>query len=103
MARLSVTKKDIGKKIFEIKETVTTTNYYKVVAKDENEATDLMYKARQDSSAPIDDDDHIIYGGCKDNLEEMKVDTLVEISNNDFEEYGEEDFEYEYKSFGNTY
>jgi len=92
MSKLDIKKEHIGKKIYDIKISEYVVEHYKVMADSEDEATDIMFNNRKDQA----DGDTILYQGYKDHLDEINVQELTSIKEDDFDQYGDAEFEYEY-------
>lgn len=94
MSKLDIKKEHIGKKIYDIKMSEYVVEHYRVMADSEDEATDIMFDNRFDKS--FADGENILFQGNKDHLDEINVQELTTIKEDDFRQYGEEDFECEY-------
>ena len=92
MSKLDIKKEHIGKKIYDIKFREYVTEHYRVMADDEEKAQELMYSNRRED----DNGDTIVYLGVREQLDEIKTEELSLIKQDDFRQYGEEDFECEY-------
>ena len=87
--KLHITKKDIGRKVFTIAKSEYTTKYYKVLANDEDQATDILYEAREISSQDKDEvmhfDEEILFEGCREEFDDIVVNEIDEITEDDFD------------------
>ena len=94
MSKLDIKKEHIGKKIYDIKVGEYLVEHYRVMADSEDEATDIMFDNRFDKS--FGDGENILFQGVRCESNEINVEELTTIKEDDFDQYGEEDFECEY-------
>ena len=92
MSKLNIKKEHVGKKIYDIKVGEYLVEHYRVMADSEDEATDIMFDNRKDQA----DGDTILFQGVRCESNEIDVQELTSIKEDDFRQYGEEDFECEY-------
>ena len=87
--KLHITKKDIGRKVFTIAKSEYITKFYKVVADDKEQATDILHEAREISSQDKDEvmhfDEEILFEGCREEFDDIVVNEIDEITENDFD------------------
>ena len=97
MGKLYIKKKDLGKKIYKIEFSELVKEYFTVVADSKEEAEQKMWDIRSGFKDMDYDtaDDHIVYDGYKDYLDDInttKVDTIEEA---DFDTEEPDDWIYE--------
>ena len=82
MSKLYIKKKDLGKKIYKIEFSELVKEYFTVVADSKEEAEQKMWDIRSGfKNMDYAGDDHVVYDGYKDYLDDInttKVDTIEE-------------------------
>ena len=97
MSKLYIKKKDLGKNIYKIEFSEHVKEYFTVVADSEEEAEQKMWDIRSGfkNMDHYTAEDHIVYDGYKDYLDDInttKVDTIEEA---DFDTQEPDDWIYE--------